>query len=96
MRTPFIALAALSMIAAPAVANDFVVRHDDLDLSTAKGQKQLDRRIDAEARRYCKMDVQPTGSRVTGSGTSQCYKQARAAAREQMASLIDNAVQKGG
>lgn len=97
MRTPFIALTALALIAGtPAAAEDFVVRHADLDLSTAKGQKILDKRIDAEARRYCKVGVEQTGSRIKASGASECYNQARAAAREQMASLIDKSTLKGG
>lgn len=97
MRTPVIALTALALIAgSPAAAEDFVVQHADLDLSTAKGQKALDKRIDSEARRYCKMDVRQTGTRIRASGTTECYNQARAAAREQMASLIGQSSLKGG
>ena len=98
MRTTLIALSALALVAGvPAAAKDFVVVHKDLDLSTAKGQKTLDQRIDAAAREYCGVDVQLTGSRVKGSrtGTKECYQSARTAAREQMASLIEEA-QRGG
>lgn len=97
MRTPLIALTALTILAsAPASASDFIVKHADLDLSTAKGQKALDRRIDAEARRYCGMNSQQTGTRVTARSASECFAQARAAARAQVASLIEKSTLKGG
>ena len=96
MRTTLIALSALALVAgAPAAAKDFVVAYKDLDLSTAKGQKTLDKRIDAAARVYCGMDVQMTGSRTKGRGAGECFASARDAAREQMASLIEKA-QRGG
>ena len=96
MRIQLIAFAALALgAAAPALANDFVVKHNDLDLSTPKGQKALQGRIDAAARKYCAMDEIRTGSRTRAENSSACYQQARAAAREQMASLIAKA-QLGG
>lgn len=96
MRTTLIALSALALVAgAPAAAKDFVVVHKDLDLSTAKGQKTLDQRIDAAAREYCGVDVQLTGSRIKGAGTKECFLSARNAARQQMATLIEQA-QRGG
>lgn len=57
-------IAALSMIAVAGVANaaEFVsnghtteVRHGDLKLNTASGQKELDRRINAAAGRVCQV-----------------------------------------
>lgn len=96
MRTTLIALSALALVAgAPAVAQDFVVVHKDLDLSTAKGQKTLDRRIAGAARDYCGADRQRIGSRTRSRGSSECVKQAQEAAREQMAVLIEQA-RKGG
>jgi len=96
MRINLIAFAALALgAAAPAIANDFVVIHSDLDLSTPKDQKVLERRIDSAARKYCGMDVIQTGSRVRAKDTGKCYSEARSAAREQMASLISKA-QLGG
>lgn len=96
MRTPLIALTALTLIAgAPAAAQDLVVRYDDLDLTGPKGQKVLDRRIDAAARTYCGVGVQQTGSRIKGN-SAQCFREARAAAREQMAAIVEKKSLKGG
>ena len=97
MRTPLIALTALTLIAgAPAAAEDLVVRHADLDLSSAEGQKVLDRRIDAAARKYCGVGDAHTGTRMKASASARCFAEARAAAREQMASLIGKGSSKGG
>jgi UrcA family protein len=90
---PFSALALL--VGAPAAANDFVVNHSDLDLSNPKAQKTLERRIDTEARKFCGMDRQITGTRTQVRGTGECFRSARDAAREQMVGLIASA-QKGG
>jgi len=96
MRTTLIALSALALVAGvPAAAKDFVVVYNDLDISTKKGQKTLDQRINAAAREYCGVDVQITGSRIKGGGAWECFASAREAAREQMASLIEKA-QRGG
>ncbi|TCJ41119.1 UrcA family protein [Parafrankia sp. BMG5.11] len=89
MRKNLIGLAAASLaIATPAMAKDFVVQHDDLNLATAKGQKMLDRRIDAAARDYCGMNQVQVGTRIRSAGKTVCYNDARNAAREQMASLV--------
>ena len=96
MRTPLIALTALTLLAGvPAAAEDFVVRYDDLDLASPKGQKVLDRRIDAAARTYCGIGVQRTGTRVKGASATECYRSARNAAREKMAALVEQK-SKGG
>lgn len=96
MRTPLIALTALTLLAgAPAAAQDLVVRYDDLNLAAEKGQKALDRRIDAAARTFCGVGAQQTGSRIKPA-TAQCFRDARAAAREQMASLVGKTSGKGG
>ncbi len=89
MRSKLILMAAASLAAAsPALAADFVVPHKDLDLSTAKGQKALEQRIDTAARKYCGMDSIRTGSRARARGTIDCYQSARSAAREQFAALV--------
>ena len=96
MRTNLIAIAALALgAAAPATARDFVVEYKDLDLSSAKDQKTLERRIDSAARKYCAMDTIRTGSRTKAENSAQCYSDARTAAREQMSGLIAKA-QMGG
>jgi UrcA family protein len=90
MRIALIALSAAALVAGPqAAAQDLVIPYEDLDLSTAKGQKALDRRIESAAREYCGANEVQTGTRVKPTGVSQCIKDTRAAARQQMASLVD-------
>ena len=97
MRITMIAFAALALgVTAPAVANDFVVEYKDLDLSSPKDRKVLERRIDNASRVYCGADNQVTGSRVKGAGTAECVASARKLAREQLAAVIDRQTRKGG
>lgn len=89
MRQYLIALSAVAVAAGtPLAAKDFTVEHSDLNLQTAKGQKELERRIDSSAREYCGVDSRRVGSRMRSQGTRDCYKDARTAAREQMSLLI--------
>ncbi|RYD84975.1 MAG: UrcA family protein [Sphingomonadales bacterium] len=97
MRINVLAFAALALgVAAPAVANDFVVEYKDLDLSSAKDLKTLDRRIDTASRIYCGADRVMTGSRVKGNGTAECVASARKLAKEQLAAVIERKTGKGG
>lgn len=102
MRINVLAFAALALgVAAPAVANDlvakdFVVEYKDLDLSSAKDLKVLDRRIDAASRVYCGADRMTTGSRVKGTGSAACVASARKLAKEQLAAVIERQTGKGG
>ena len=96
MRQYLIALSALAIVAGtPVAAKDFTVKYSDLNLKSAKGQKELERRIDEAARDYCGVDSRRVGTRMRSQGTRQCYKDARAAARDEMALLIDKS-QLGG
>jgi UrcA family protein len=90
MRIAIIALSALTMAAAvPASAStDLVIQYDDLDLSSPKGQKVLERRIDTVARKYCGVGSTMTGTRMKSPGATECLNSARDAAREQMAVLV--------
>ncbi|MEW9854767.1 UrcA family protein [Novosphingobium sp. M1R2S20] len=85
----FAAAAALATVAtaAPAMAKDVPVRHGDLDLTSAKDQKTLARRIDRAARKAC--DVQY--GRLPSADVMNCYQEAHTAGRTQMASVIDDA-----
>ena len=87
--------AALGLAASGAAAQDMVVKYDDLDLTSAKDQKALERRIDAAARTFCKVKGLQTGSRVNRAQTS-CIAQAREDARSQMAALIGRQALPGG
>jgi UrcA family protein len=89
MRQYLIAVSALAVVAGtPAAARDFVVKYDDLNLQTAKGQKELERRIDRSAREYCGLDRQHVGTRIAQKSARNCFSDARTAAREEMAGLI--------
>ena len=89
MRQYLIALSALAVVAGtPVAAKDFVVKYADLNLKSPKGQKELERRIDEAARDYCGVDSRRVGTRMRSQGTRECYRDARAAAREEMALLL--------
>ncbi|GAA4047485.1 UrcA family protein [Parerythrobacter jejuensis] len=96
MKTPLIALAATATLIAgtPALAvetgDNMVVQYQDLNLSSVKGQKTLERRIDAAAKRYCRVGAQRSGTRISNSQASKCYREAKRLARQQFAEVIDN------
>lgn len=84
----FAAAAASLLTAMPAnAAENLVVPYKDLDLSTAKGQKALDRRIISAARKFCGIGEQATGTHMPDSSARACVADARKAAREQVATL---------
>lgn len=97
MKTPLFALAAtMTMLAgAPALAeqmsDDMVVRYADLDLSTEAGQKTLETRIDAAAKKYCGVGEQRTGTRLSSSKAKVCYREAKRLANQQFAAIVSDA-----
>jgi UrcA family protein len=101
MKIPMIALAATAtfLTGAPALADtsspDMVVRYADLDLSTEAGQKTLESRIDAAAKKYCGVGEQRTGTRMKSSQASKCYREAKRLANQQFAAIINDA-RRGG
>lgn len=93
---PALAALVLGCTAAASAANSVEVRYDDLDLSTDKGQKTLDRRIDNAARSVCDTDTPDTGTRIMSKDAIDCVDKAKAAVHQQVAALVEGAVQKGG
>lgn len=98
MKSAFFALVAagstlaLMGAAAPALAKssaDMVVKYSDLNLNSPSGQKTLERRIDKAAREFCGMGRKSTGTRIPASQDTDCYRQAKALATQQMAKLVD-------
>jgi UrcA family protein len=97
------ALAALGLAGAaitPALAGEMVpmaikVTAADLDLSTAKGQKMLDQRIEKAARTVCRTTSLTTGSRILSQEAKTCLAKARSDARVKVAALTE-AQQRGG
>lgn len=92
---PAAALLAITLTAAaPAFAGDTAqvkVGYSDLDLTTMEGQHTLERRLDTAARNACGYDERVTGTRIPSARAQSCYKQAKAKARNVMASAVENA-----
>lgn len=98
MRQFLIAAAALATLglAVPATAQESIdVPYRDLNLGTAAGQKALDGRIDRAARKVCGMNEQRSGTRLRNPASSECFRQARLKARNDVA-RIRNAESLGG
>ncbi|MCP5395723.1 MAG: UrcA family protein [Sphingomonadaceae bacterium] len=76
-------------LATPAAAGTMSVEHQDLDLSTAKGQKILQQRINQAAREVCGIDRSRTSSRIQSTEAKRCYAEAKAAANKQFAAVIE-------
>lgn len=90
------ALLGLALTTAPAFAGageptQVRVEYSDLDLTSADGQRTLERRLDAAARNACGYDVRATGANVPTLHARKCYRQARTRAKDVMATAIDNA-----
>jgi UrcA family protein len=95
MKTPLFALAATMIVVAstPALAEtgpDMIVRYADLDLSSEAGQKTLESRIDAAAKKYCGVGDQRTGTRLGASKAKVCYREAKRLANQQFAAIISD------
>lgn len=71
------------------------VRFADLDLTTAKGRHELDRRIVRAARDVCGMDDMTTGSRLPSREASECYRLALRNTHEQVALAIGSGAHGG-
>lgn len=97
MKTPLFALAAAAtmLVGAPALADetrpDMVVSYADLDLSSEAGQKVLEKRIDAAAKKYCGVGEATTGTRIKSSLATRCYRDAKRLANQQFAAIVSEA-----
>ena len=87
-----IAAAGLAVVAAPvAAANQSVtVEYKDLNLSSPKGQKILERRIDAAARQVCGADSTVTGTRIVSRESRACMANAKRQLAKKIASLVED------
>ncbi len=92
-----IAAAALGSLAIPASAEEvrFEVEYADLNLQSAKGQKALDRRIEAAARKACGYNARITGTRLQSRDARDCVAELTAKAHKQFAATVAN-TGKGG
>lgn len=88
MRQFIVAAAAMALAAGTAAsAADLVIKYDDLDLSSAAGQKALNQRIEASARAYCGADALQTGTRSKPRHLAKCMADVRSIAAEQIAEV---------
>jgi UrcA family protein len=60
----------------------------DLDLGTAEGQRQLDRRVARAVRQACRVNDPKTGTRSLSRDALACLAKARTNARQQVAALV--------
>lgn len=97
MKTPLLAFAtaATLMAGTPALAQqsgqDLVVSYADLDLSTKAGQRTLDKRIDAAAKKFCGVGEQTTGTRLRSPMATKCYREAKRLATQEFAAIVADA-----
>jgi len=67
------------------------VRYTDLDLKTAQGKFELNRRIEKAARTVCGLDQAPTtGTHIRPHAQTSCYKNALRQIEPQFARLVDS------
>ena len=67
------------------------VTYSDLDLSTAEGVAELDRRIENAAREVCDADRQVTGTRMRSREARQCVETAKNQLDRHFAAIKRNA-----
>lgn len=85
------ALTPPSFAATPEQGQAVEVRYKDLDLKTAEGKAELNRRIDKAARSACGLDqAVTTGSRIRPHAQTACYRNAMRQIEPQFARLVDS------
>ena len=102
MRMHSFALAlAVAVVAVPAAAAEeqaptIGVHYNDLDLTTAAGQKQLDLRLERAAREVCGMNETAVGSHLRSNHSVACYREARRNLDREFAELVSRKTAAGG
>jgi len=91
----FAAVAASLLATQPAFADAIAVRYKDLDLTTASGKKELNRRVDSAARKVCGYDERIVGSRMIPREARECYQGARKQLEKSLAQLIEKSAAGG-
>lgn len=94
------AAAGAVLISTPVLAGDdgapeVTVNYDDLDLTSAKGQATLERRVRAAINQACEASSATTGTRIMSVDKSRCLAAARQSAKSQVAAIIEDA-KRGG
>ncbi len=97
----FAAAVAASLLATtPALADEdgagaVSVEYSDLDLTSAKGQAALERRVLAAVNQVCEANSPTTGSHIVPADKRRCLAAARESAKEQVAAILED-VRRGG
>ncbi|OYX65582.1 MAG: hypothetical protein B7Y88_07980 [Sphingomonadales bacterium 32-64-17] len=92
-----LAIAASALALAPTVSaaegdqRSTRVAYADLDLASAEGMAELDRRIDTAAREVCNADQQATGTRIESRSARQCVETAKTQLDRHFAQIKRNA-----
>lgn len=91
MKIRFAIAATLAALLAgqPAFAETAAINLDDLDLSTAQGKAELDRRVHKAARHVCGMQDVIVGSRIIPAETRKCYKDALRQIEKSLAAVTE-------
>lgn len=79
----------LTLSGAAVSAKDVTVSYADLDLSTPKGQKTLERRIAGAIQEACEYQSIRTGTRLQSTATMRCMDEAKAKAKQQVAAIVE-------
>ena len=97
MKTFALAAATLGLVATttPAFAerNEARTAHvsiADINLETPQGQKVLDQRINRAAKDVCRVTDIRTGTRLRSPEVRDCYDKARASAKQQVATIMED------
>jgi UrcA family protein len=86
-----VAMTPPTFAATPDQGNAAEVRYQDLDLKTAEGKTELNRRIERAARTVCGLDqAATTGSRIRSHSQTTCYRNALRQIEPQFARLVDS------
>ena len=93
MKRPQYAIAAFfgALLAAqPVLAETAAITYDDLDLTTAEGKAELDRRVDKAAKDICGYSELMVGSRIVPAEARKCYKDALKQIKKSVAAIVNN------
>ncbi len=85
----------LAFTATPAFADTDALRTQEvsfagIDLETAEGQRMLEQRIERAAQEVCGYDELAVGTRIRSSSARDCMTKARASAKRQVATIIED------
>ncbi|MEL7187953.1 MAG: UrcA family protein [Pseudomonadota bacterium] len=84
-----LAISATPALAGPGQGETMKISTAGLDLATPEGQKMLDQRIERAAKSVCKVGDVRTGTRFKSREAKECLTKARASAKRQVATIIE-------